>query len=195
MTPKAFVEKYRAEQHQDFKRFGVEFDLLHDRLAPRTRAGRTGSTTRSRRGAHLQAVDRAALLRERPPLPARPVRRTCPKCGAKDQYGDVCEVCGTTADPRDLLDPRCAICGTTPIVRSSDHAYVDLSKVEGIIRGWVEAEGHLEPAVREQVKGWLADLQDWCITRRAVLRLPGEGPGVRGQVPVRLGGRADRLLG
>jgi methionyl-tRNA synthetase len=53
------------------------------------------------------------------------------------------------------------------VVRTSEHAYVDLKKVEPLIRGWVETEGHLEPRVREQVKGWLADLQDWCITRDA----------------------------
>ncbi len=53
------------------------------------------------------------------------------------------------------------------MVRKSDHAYVNLRQpeVKAIIEGWVAAEGHLEPAVREQVKGWLADLQDWCITR------------------------------
>ena len=55
------------------------------------------------------------------------------------------------------------------MVRSSDHAYVRLNEpeVKSVIEGWVNAEGHLEPGVREQVKGWLADLQDWCITRDA----------------------------
>jgi methionyl-tRNA synthetase len=93
------------------------------------------------------------------------VKGTCPKCGTKDQYGDVCEHCGTTYDPRELGDPYCVICRTRPIVRASEHGYVNLRKVEPDIRRWVEAEGHLEPAVREQVKGWLADLQDWAITR------------------------------
>ncbi|HYG69490.1 MAG TPA: class I tRNA ligase family protein, partial [Anaeromyxobacteraceae bacterium] len=91
----------------------------------------------------------------------------CPKCGTPDQYGDVCESCGTTYDPRELVSPYCVICRNAPVVRKSDHAYVNLRRpeVSAVIRQWVEAEGHLEPAVREQVKGWLADLQDWCITR------------------------------
>ena len=98
-------------------------------------------------------------------LPDRFVKGTCPKCAATGQYGDACEKCGTTYDPRDLVDPRCALCGAAPVVRASDHAYVNLRKVEPAIRAWVEGEGHLDAAVREQVKGWLDDLQDWCITR------------------------------
>jgi len=168
MTPKAFVEKYRVEQHEDFKRFGVDFSTYYTTDSPRTRSGPTGSTTRSRRRGSSTRSRSSSSSARRTSGSSRPLREgTCPKCGTPDQYGDVCESCGTTYDPRELKSPSCAICGTRPIVRASDHAYVDLKKVEPIIRGWVEAEGHLEPAVREQVKGWLADLQDWCITRDA----------------------------
>ena len=171
MTPKAFVEKYRAEQHEDFKRFGVEFSTYYTTDSARERAlGLPGLRRAQGEGAHLQArrSSSSTARTDRRFLPDRFVKGTCPKCGTKDQYGDVCEVCGTTYDPRELMDPRCAICGTPPIVRVVRSRLRESQEGRRrIIRGWVEAEGHLEPAVREQVKGWLADLQDWCITRDA----------------------------
>jgi methionyl-tRNA synthetase len=169
MTPKAFVEKYRAEQHADFQRFGVDFSIYYttDSEENRRWAYRIYDALKAKGLVYKKSVEQLYCETDRRFLPDRFVKGTCPKCGATDQYGDVCEVCGTTYDPRELKDPRCAICGNPPVVRASDHAYVNLRRpeVKAIIEGWVNAEGHLEPAVREQVRGWLADLQDWCITR------------------------------
>jgi methionyl-tRNA synthetase len=167
VPPREFVEKYRAEQHQDFKRFLVEFSTYYTTDSDENRkwAWRIYDALKAKGLIYKRSVEQLYCQVDGRFLPDRFVKGTCPKCGAPDQYGDVCERCGTTYDPRDLKDPRCAICGTPPVVRASDHAYVDLKAVEPRIRRWVEAEGHLEPAVREQVKGWLADLQDWCITR------------------------------
>ena len=169
MSPKEFVEKYRREQHEDFRRFGVEFSTYYTTDSPENEkwAHRIYRALKAKGLIYKKSVEQLYCETDRRFLPDRFVKGTCPNCGAKDQYGDVCEVCGKTYDPRDLRDPACVICRTRPVVRSSDHAYVDLKKVEPLIRGWVEAEGHLEPAVREQVKGWLADLQDWCISRDA----------------------------
>ncbi|HSN93315.1 MAG TPA: methionine--tRNA ligase [Anaeromyxobacteraceae bacterium] len=169
MSPREFVEKYRREQHEDFRRFGVEFSTYYTTDSPENEkwAHRIYRALKAKGLIYKKSVEQLYCETDRRFLPDRFVKGTCPSCGAKDQYGDVCEVCGKTYDPRDLQDPACVICRSRPVVRSSDHAYVDLKKVEPLIRGWVEAEGHLEPAVREQVKGWLADLQDWCITRDA----------------------------
>jgi methionyl-tRNA synthetase len=167
VSPKEFVEKYRAEQHQDFQRFGVGFSTYYttDSEENRRWAWRVWDALKEKRLIYKRSVEQLYCERDGRFLPDRFVKGTCPRCGAPDQYGDVCERCGTTYDPRELREPRCALCGTPPVVRASDHAYVDLKKVEPVVRGWVEGEGHLDAAVREQVKGWLADLQDWCITR------------------------------
>ncbi len=169
MSPKAFVEKYRAEQHQDFHRFGVDFSTYYTTDSPENAkwAYRVYDALKAKGLIYKRSVEQLYCETDKRFLPDRFVKGKCPKCGAPDQYGDVCEVCGTTYDPRDLKEPYCVLCGNTPVVRTSDHAYVNLRKPEvfGIIREWVEGEGHLEAAVREQVKGWLADLQDWCITR------------------------------
>ncbi len=167
MEPAAFAEKYRAEQRLDFERFGIAHDTYYTTHSPENRkwAYRIYDALKQKGLIYRRSVEQLYCEIDRRFLPDRFVKGTCPKCGTPDQYGDVCERCGTTYDPRDLEGPRCAICGTPPVLRTSDHAYVNLRKVEPLIRSWVEAEGHLEPAVREQVKGWLADLQDWCITR------------------------------
>jgi methionyl-tRNA synthetase len=169
VSPKAFVEKYRAEQHEDFKRFGVDFSTYYSTDSDENRrwAYRVYDALKAKGLIYKKAVEQLYCETDRRFLPDRFVKGTCPVCKTPDQYGDVCENCGTTYDPRDLKAPYCAICHNPPVVRTSDHAYVNLNKpeVKAVIEGWVNAEGHLVPSVREQVKGWLADLQDWCITR------------------------------
>jgi methionyl-tRNA synthetase len=169
VSPKAFVERWRAEQHEDFKRFGVEFATYYttDSEENRKWAYRIYDALKAKGLIYKKSVEQLYCETDKRFLPDRFVKGTCPKCGTKDQYGDVCESCGTTYDPRELKGPYCAICGNPPVVRTSDHAYVNLRKPEvfAVIDGWVNAPGHLVPSVREQVKGWLSDLQDWCITR------------------------------
>lgn len=171
VSPRAFVERWRTEQHEDFKRFGVEFSTYYttDSEENQRWAYRVYDALKAKGLIYKKSVEQLYCETDRRFLPDRYVKGTCPSCGTPDQYGDVCEHCGTTYDPRELKAPYCAICRSAPIVRRSDHAYVNLRKpeVKGLIEAWVNAEGHLEPAVREQVKGWLADLQDWCITRDA----------------------------
>ena len=169
VSPKAFVERWRAEMYADFRRFGVDFATYYttDSEENRRWAYRVYDALKQKGLVYKKSVEQLYCETDRRFLPDRFVKGTCPSCGTGDQYGDVCESCGTTYDPRELKDPYCAICRNAPVVRKSDHAYVNLRKAEvkEVIDGWVNAEGHLEPAVREQVKGWLADLQDWCITR------------------------------
>jgi methionyl-tRNA synthetase len=171
MSPKEFGEKYRAEQLADYRRFGVEFSTFYTTDSPENArwSYRIYDALKAKGLIYKKAVEQLYCAVDSRFLPDRFVKGTCPKCGTPDQYGDVCEKCGTTYDPRELVGPRCVLCGTQPVVRSSEHAYVSLRRPEvlTVIRGWVEAEGHLEPGVRAQVQGWLADLQDWCITRDA----------------------------
>ncbi len=167
MAPRDFVEMWRAEMDRDLRGFGVEFSTFYTTDSPENEkwANRVFDSLKAKGLITKKSVEQLYCETDRRFLPDRFVKGTCPSCGASDQYGDVCEVCGTTYDPRDLVGPYCVICRSPPVVRASEHAYVNLRKVERDIRAWVEAEGHLEAGVREQVKGWLSDLQDWCITR------------------------------
>ncbi len=171
MAPADFAEKHRQEQHRTFQQFGIEHDTYYTTHSPENQAWAYAiyEALKTRGLIYKRSVEQLYCEHDGRFLPDRYVKGTCPKCGTPDQYGDVCEKCGTTYDPRELEAPACALCGRPPVVRRSDHAYVNLRRPEvaALIQGWVEAEGHLEPAVRQQVKGWLADLQDWCITRDA----------------------------
>jgi len=169
MAPADFAEKYRKDQHATFIAFGIHHDTYYTTHSPENQAWayRIYDALKARGLIYKKAVEQLYCEHDQRFLPDRFVKGTCPRCATPDQYGDGCEKCGAAYDPRELKEPACALCARSPVVRVSEHGYVNLKKPEvaALIREWVEAEGHLEPAVRQQVNGWLDDLQDWCITR------------------------------
>ena len=100
-------------------------------------------------------------------LPDRFVRGTCPNCKSLDQYGDACEVCGSTYTPAELIDPVSTVTNTTPVWRSSEHLFFKLSAFQSMLSEYV-AEAAPDSAVRGKLNEWLrAGLQDWDISRDA----------------------------
>ncbi len=110
-------------------------------------------------------------------LPDRFVKGTCPKCGAEDQYGDNCEACGATYSPTDLINPKSAVSGATPIEKDSDHLFFELGQFEGMLKEWTRA-GHLQPEIANKLDEWLeSGLRGWDISRDAPyfgFEIPGE---------------------
>ena len=100
-------------------------------------------------------------------LPDRYVKGTCPKCGASDQYGDNCEVCGATYLPTDLLNAVSAISGAKPIEKDSEHYFFDLPRYESLLKEWTR-KGHLQVEVANKLDEWFAaGLKQWDISRDA----------------------------
>ncbi len=108
-------------------------------------------------------------------LADRYIKGECPKCGAKDQYGDNCEVCGAVYAPTDLKNPYSTLSGATPELRSSEHFFFKLSDPRCVefLRGWTQ-DGKLQSEVANKVKEWFAGdgesgpgLDDWDISRDA----------------------------
>ncbi len=112
-------------------------------------------------------------------LPDRFIKGQCPKCGAKDQYGDNCEVCGAVYAPTDLINPYSALSGATPVLKSSEHFFFRLSDPRCVefLQGWTQ-DGKLQPEVANKVKEWFSirtnadgstseGLGDWDISRDA----------------------------
>jgi methionyl-tRNA synthetase len=110
-------------------------------------------------------------------LPDRYVRGTCPKCGALDQYGDSCEVCGATYTPADLLNAVSVVSGTAPVQRESEHLFFKLGDFEPMLREWT-GSGRLQPSVTAKLGEWFgAGLRDWDISRDEPyfgFEIPGE---------------------
>jgi methionyl-tRNA synthetase len=110
-------------------------------------------------------------------LPDRFVKGDCPKCNAKDQYGDSCESCGATYSPTDLKNPISALSGTTPTQKKSQHFFFKLGNYETFLKKWIN-DGHLQNQVTNKLGEWFdAGLKDWDISRDAPyfgFEIPGE---------------------
>jgi methionyl-tRNA synthetase len=100
-------------------------------------------------------------------LPDRYVKGECPKCGAKDQYGDSCEQCGATYSPIELKNPISVISGATPIEKESEHYFFCLDHYETFLKEWT-ANGHLQTEITKKLEEWFTSgLQQWDISRDA----------------------------
>lgn len=99
-------------------------------------------------------------------LPDRFISGTCPKCDAKDQYGDVCETCGATYDPTDLKGPKCISCGSKPVLKKSKHFFVQLAKSGPFLKEYLTKKNVLQKDMLNFVMRWVEDgLREWCISR------------------------------
>ncbi|MHC4806448.1 MAG: methionine--tRNA ligase, partial [Planctomycetota bacterium] len=110
-------------------------------------------------------------------LPDRFVRGTCPKCKAENQYGDSCEVCSTTYQPADMINPYCSTCGATPVLQTSDHYFFKLADYEQRLKDLI-ASGHIQNSVANKLDEWFkAGLKNWDISRDGPyfgFKIPGE---------------------
>ena len=169
ITPEALIARTAAEHRRDYAGFLIGFDQFHSTHSPENvrLTDQIYNSVRERghiaRRAVRQAYDEKAGMF----LPDRYVRGTCPRCKSPDQYGDSCEVCGSTYTPADLLDPVSTVTGSKPVWRESDHLFFRLGAFESMLREYV-ASGSLQPAVRAKLAEWFeAGLQDWDISRDA----------------------------
>ena len=174
-TPEELVERVSASHRRDYQRFHLSFDNWY--------------TTHSRENVKLsqdiyRSLKAAGLIYAKPIeqffdpvknmfLPDRYIKGECPKCGTKDQYGDVCENCGSTYAPTDLRNPYSVLTGAKPELRRSEHLFFRLSdsKVVAFLREWTSTTP-LQPEVKNKIAEWLggdaeAKLADWDISRDA----------------------------
>lgn len=175
ITPEQLIDRVWHEHKSDFEGFHVEFDHY-------------GSTNSVETKEFAQAIYRklkaADLIEVRSVeqfydpvknmfLPDRFIKGECPKCHAKDQYGDNCEVCGTTYSPTELINPYSAVSGAQPERRNSDHYFFKLSdpRCQKFLREWTRS-GTLQPEAANKMQEWLGaesenKLTDWDISRDA----------------------------
>ena len=109
-------------------------------------------------------------------LPDRFIKGECPKCGAKDQYGDSCEVCGAVYAPTELKNPYSVLSGATPVLKTSEHYFFKLSdpRCVDFLTQWTQEAGRLQPEVLNKIREWFEPdedgnnrLSDWDISRDA----------------------------
>ncbi len=169
ITPEALIARVAAEHQADFADFRVGFDHYHSTHSDENRYFANLIYERNRDKGHIskRTITQAYDPIEQMFLPDRFIKGECPKCGAPDQYGDNCEVCGASYSPNELKNPRSAVSGAVPEQRESDHYFFRLGDFEPMLRAWTRGGG-LQPQVANKLDEWFsAGLQEWDISRDA----------------------------
>ena len=178
ITPETLIARVGESHREDWKRYLISFDTTHTTHSPEN-VELAQSIYRALAAQGLIATRTISQFYDPVKgmfLPDRYIKGTCPKCGAKDQFGDACEVCGSTYAPTDLIEPYSTLTGARPEMRESEHLFFRLSapEVVAFLKHWTEAPapGHvLQPEVFNKVQEWLGDdgrkLADWDISRDA----------------------------
>jgi len=184
-SPEKFIAEIAKGRKQYLDGFHIAFDNWH--------------STHSKENTELsqdiyRKLDKAGLVYKEPIaqlfdpvkgmfLADRYIKGECPNCGAKDQYGDACENCGTVYSPTKLKNPYSTLSGAKPVLKSSEHYFFKLSdtKCKEFLREWTNESGRLQPQVANKAKEWLEGkgdktLADWDISRDPPyfgIRIPG----------------------
>jgi methionyl-tRNA synthetase len=169
ITPEALTAKIKLSHEQDFKKFAIDYDYYYTTHSPENQALASAIYEKLQaQGAIIKKTIRQSYdPLKKLFLPDRYVKGTCPKCSAKDQYGDNCEVCGATYSPTDLLDAVSVISGAKPIEKDSEHYFFDLPRFEPLLKEWT-SKGHLQKEVVNKLEEWFAaGLKQWDISRDA----------------------------
>ncbi len=179
ISPEQLIEQMYKEHQADFDGFFVEFDNYYTTHSPENKSlsehffnllNKAGSIVK-------RNVEQAYCENCKMSLPDRYVRGTCPRCGAEDQYGDACEVCGGTHQTTDLINPYCATCRGKPTLQISEHYFFKLADYENQLRDLI-AGGHTQKPVANKLDEWFkTGLKDWDISRDGPyfgFKIPGE---------------------
>ncbi|WP_374433660.1 methionine--tRNA ligase [Inhella sp.] len=178
ITPQAFVANIAAGRKPYLDGFHIAFDHWHSTDAPENHA-LSQDVYRKLRAAGLievRAIEQFFDPAKGMFLPDRFIKGECPKCGAKDQYGDSCESCGAVYAPTEVRNPYSVLSGATPVLKTSDHHFFKLSdaRCKDFLQAWTHEEGRLQPEVLNKIKEWFTTdeegkggLGDWDISRDA----------------------------
>jgi len=169
--PEAFVEKYWLEHQADFKSFLIQFDNYYKTHSPENKelAEFFYSSLKKKGLIYRKTIQVMYCDYCNRSLPDRYVKGICPHCQAADQYGDVCEKCGSVLKGVDLINPYCIICHNKPRLKDSEHYFFKLSNFSKELRQWFDSTtSHIQPEVRNWLEGWFEKgLDDWCVSRDA----------------------------
>jgi len=163
------IERVHAEHRRDLAGMLIGLDNFGSTHSPENQAlcDRTYRALRAAGHIAKRRIKQAFDLQANMFLPDRYVKGSCPNCGAADQYGDSCEVCGATYTPADLKDPISVVSGTPPVERESDHYFFRLSSFEESLKSWVGG-GAVQRSVAHKLQEWFTQgLKDWDISRDA----------------------------
>ncbi|MES2503208.1 MAG: methionine--tRNA ligase [Pseudomonadota bacterium] len=175
ITPEALIANVHKEHSADFKEFLVEFDNYYSTNAPENKE--LSQTIYRKLKANGKIATKTIEQFYDPVknmfLPDRFIKGECPKCHAKDQYGDNCEVCGATYNPTELINAYSAVSGAAPVRKETEHYFFKLSECEAFLKDWTRSEAikgrpTLQGEAANKMGEWFENgLNDWDISRDA----------------------------
>ncbi len=167
--PETFAQEYWQDHQHDFSSFLIHFDNYYKTHSPENKELAEYFFAELKKKGYImtkkmQVIYCPHCVRY---LPDRYVKGTCPNCTSANQYGDVCEHCGSALKGIDLINPKCSLCGRTPIQKESEHYFFTLSKFADKLQKWINSnDSGLQLEVRNWLNEWLSKgLDDWCISR------------------------------
>lgn len=169
VSPEQLVDEQRREHWDDLQKFGCSYDHYHSTHSEENRelVEKIYYALRDKGHIEKREIEQYYDPEKEMFLPDRFVKGDCPKCGAEDQYGDNCEVCGATYDSSEIINPRSAVSGATPVLKKSNHLFVNLKNFEPMLKNWVSS-GALQSEVANKLQEWFeAGLQSWDVSRDA----------------------------
>ena len=175
ITPEQLINRVWQEHYDDFTAFHVAFDHYGSTNSTETKELAQGiyRKLKAENLIEVRSIEQFYDPVKNMFLPDRFIKGECPKCHAKDQYGDNCEVCGAAYAPTDLIEPFSAVSGAKPELRNSDHYFFKLSadSCQQFLREWTRS-GSLQPEAANKMQEWLGaegenKLTDWDISRDA----------------------------
>ena len=169
IAPEDMIAQVNKEHQQDFADFNVAFDNYHSTHSEENRLMASDIYLKLRANGYIKSKSISQLFDPEKSmfLPDRFVKGTCPKCKSPDQYGDNCDSCGATYSPTELINPKSAVSGATPVMKDTEHFFFDLPAFEGMLKEWTRS-GALQVEMANKLDEWFEQgLQQWDITRDA----------------------------
>jgi methionyl-tRNA synthetase len=177
VTPETLIARMSAEHQRDFAEFGIRFDNYYSTHSTENRELAELIYQRLQQAGHIarRTIQQAYDPVKQMFLPDRFIKGECPRCGAPDQYGDSCEVCGATYSPTELKNAVSALSGAKPVEKASEHYFFKLGDFADFLRTWLfprehkdDRDIHVQSEVANKLDEWFtAGLKDWDISRDA----------------------------
>ncbi len=169
VNPEDMVEATRQEHWQDLQGFGISYDNYYSTHSPENVSLSQAMYNKLKAAGYItkKTINQLYDPEKNMFLPDPFVKGDCPKCGALDQNGDSCDVCGATYSPTEVNNPRSVVSGATPIMKDSEHYFFDLPQFEDMLKTWINS-GAIQAEMANKLNEWFeAGLQQWDISRDA----------------------------
>lgn len=170
ITPEELIRETGVAHKADFDGFLISYDNYYRTHSPENQYFSTEIYKKLRDKGFITTKTISQLYdpEKNMFLPDRFVKGTCPRCGAKDQYGDNCEVCSATYDPTELKDAYSTVSGARPVLKESLHYFFDLPKFNDFLQDFVKNSGAISKAMANKLDEWFSQgLKQWDISRDA----------------------------